>query len=276
MSPAGSANTETGGTLSRFTYGLDAAGNRIEQTTSVGTTYYGYDPLDRLTGACTGGSCVPAGAAPLPCLACVAGTISRPAASVTPNPSDLTTTYTYDPVGNRLTAVNYGGTTTYVYDVADRLTSLTPPGGPAVPYTYDANGNELTAGSATYAYDLAGRMHSATVGATTTTYGWSGDGIRLSASTGAGAATTNFLVDRAFGLPQVALERDGTGTIVSRSAYGLSRLALTAPTFGTLYEHPDPLGSVTDLTSGTGASLAWSEFAPFGSLERARGAGAEA
>ena len=260
------ANTETGGTLSRFTYGLDAVGNRLEQTTNIGTTYYGYDALDRLTGACTGGTCVPGGAAPLPCLACVTGTIGRSAASVTPNPADLNTTYAYDPVGNRLTSVNYQGTTTSAYDTADRLTSMTPPGGSAVPYTYDANGNELTAGSATYTYDFAGRMHSATVGTTTATYAWSGDGIRLSSSTEPGVATTNFLVDRAFGLPQVALERDGTGTIVTRSAYGLSRLALTAPSFGTLFEHPDPLGSVTDLTSASGASLAWSDFAPFGAI----------
>ena len=259
------ANTETGGTLSRFTYGLDAAGNRIEQTTGVGTTYYGYDPLDRLTGACTGGTCVPGGAAPLPCLACVSGALSRPAASVIPNPSDLNTTYTYDPVGNRLTSVNYQGTTTSAYDTADRLTSAAGPGG-TTPYTYDLNGNELTAGSATYTYDLAGRMASATVGTTTTTYTWSGDGIRLSSSTGPGAATTNFLVDRAFALPQVAIERDGSGTIVTRSGYGLSRLALTVPSFGTLYEHPDPLGSVTDLTSASGASLSWSEFAPFGTV----------
>ena len=60
----------------------------------------------------------------------------------------------------------------------------------------------LTAGSTTYAYDLADRLVSATVGTTTVTYAWSGDGIRRSAATGTGAATTNFLVDRAMGKSQ--------------------------------------------------------------------------
>ena len=39
------ANTEISGTLSRFTYAYDAAGNRIELSTSTATTYYAYDAL---------------------------------------------------------------------------------------------------------------------------------------------------------------------------------------------------------------------------------------
>ena len=125
------ANTETSGTLSRFTYGCDAAGNRIELTSSLGTTYYAYDPLNRLTSACTGGSCVPPGGAALACLACVSGTITRPAATVSPNPSDTQTTYAYDPVGNRSAMTSYQGTTTYSYDPADRLTASSGPGATA-------------------------------------------------------------------------------------------------------------------------------------------------
>lgn len=158
------ANTEASGTLSRFTYAYDGAGNRTELTTSVATTYYSYDTLNRLTSACTGGSCVPPGGQPLACLACVSGTIARPAASVSPNPSDTQTTYAYDPVGNRSSMTTYLGTTTYSYDAADRLTASTGPG--ATSYTYDATGNELTAGTATYTYDLANRIVSGTIGAT--------------------------------------------------------------------------------------------------------------
>ncbi|HEX9043447.1 MAG TPA: hypothetical protein VF802_00345, partial [Candidatus Limnocylindrales bacterium] len=113
------ANTESSGTLSRFTYALDAAGNRTELTTSVGTTYYSYDALNRLLASCTGGSCVPPGAQPLACLACTPGAIARPAATTSPNPSDTLTSFTYDPVGNRLTQVTYLGTTSYTYDAAD-------------------------------------------------------------------------------------------------------------------------------------------------------------
>lgn len=260
------ANTEASGTLSRFTSAYDPAGNRTEQTTVVGTTWYAYDSLDRLTSACTGGTCVPTGANPLACLACTSGSIGRPAASISPNPSDTLTTYAYDPVGNRTALTTYLGTTTYAYDAADRLTSSSGPG--ATTYTYDPNGNETSAGSTTYAYDLADRMVSATVGATTQTYSYSGDGIRLSAATGSGTATTNFLVDRAATLPQIALERDGTGVVLRDSLYGAGRIGIETAGVPT-YEHPDPLGSVTDLTSPSGASLAWTEDAAYGAVRSA-------
>ena len=122
---------------------------------------------------------------------------------------------------------SYQGTTTYSYDSADRLTASSGPG--ATAYTYDANGNELSAGATTYTYDLAGRLASATVGSTTETYTYAGDGVRLSAATGPGTATTSFLVDRTLALPSVALERDGTGTIVRRSLYAKSRSGSRMP-----------------------------------------------
>lgn len=261
------ANTESGGTLSRFTYALDAAGNRIEQTTGVGTTYDTYDALNRLTGACTAGACVPTGAAPLPCLACIAGTITRPAATISPDPSDTQTTYVYDPVGNRTSMTSYLGTTSSSYDAADRLTSSTGLG--ATTYAYDANGNQTAAGSTTSSYDLADRLVSATVGTTSATYTWSGDGVRLSAATGAGTATTNFLVDRNLTLPSVAIERDGTGAIVRRSLYGLGRIGIESAAGVPTYEHTDALGSVTDLTAASGTSLAWTEYGPYGAVQSA-------
>ncbi|HEX9044924.1 MAG TPA: RHS repeat-associated core domain-containing protein, partial [Candidatus Limnocylindrales bacterium] len=180
---------------------------------------------------------------------------------------DTLTSFTYDPVGNRLTQVTYLGTTSYTYDAADRLASSTGPG--AMAYRYDANGNELSAGTTTYGYDLADRMVAATVGATTQSYTWSGDGIRLSAATGTGAAATNFLVDRALALPSVALERDGTGALIRREAYGVSRIGLLGPSSVPTYEHTDALGSVTDLANAAGSSLAWTEYAPYGAVRSA-------
>ena len=173
----------------------------------------------------------------------------------------------------RLAMATYLGTTAYAYDPADRLTSVTPPGGSAIAYTYNATGDELAAGSTTYAYDLADRMTSATVGVTSQAYTWSGDGVRLSAATGAGAATTSFLVDRAAALPQVALERDGTGTVLRDEVYGLGRISVVGASGGIAYEHTDALGSVTDLTGSTGVPLAWSEASPYGAI---RSAGAAA
>ena len=78
----------------------------------------------------------------------------------------------------------------------------------------------------TYAYDLVDQLVAATVGTTTETYTYSGDGIRLSAATGSQAArTVRFVVDRTLGQPSVVIERDGANWSPSSrrptiSAYG--------------------------------------------------------
>jgi YD repeat-containing protein len=46
-----------------------------------------------------------------------------------PNQPAVTLSYTYDKNGNRLTAVDPSDTNTSVYDVLNRLTSLTSPAG---------------------------------------------------------------------------------------------------------------------------------------------------
>lgn len=271
------AHTTASDTLSRFSYALDAVGNRTAMTTREGTVTYRYDTLDRLTEACWSQSSCPGGAPaiPLPCLACIGGLVSRPAASISPPPGESYRTYTYDPVGNRLTETSDAGTTTYGYDVADRLTSTTPPGQGAISYTFDANGNQTGAGATTYTYDLADRLKTATVGATTETYSYASDGTRLSAATGAGAnQTTKFLWDRAFGLPQLAIERDGNDALLRSYSYGLDLLSQTAGSNAYLYHH-DGLGAVVDVTSSAGASLGWSEYYPYGPVRQA-GAGAGA
>ncbi|MDQ3690829.1 MAG: DUF6531 domain-containing protein, partial [Chloroflexota bacterium] len=65
-----------------------------------------------------------------------------------------TRSYTYDPVGNRLTA----GATTSAYDRADRMTSA---GSTSI--TVDANGNLTAKGADTFAFDQANRLTTATV-----------------------------------------------------------------------------------------------------------------
>ncbi len=67
--------------------------------------------------------------------------------------------YTYDAVGNRLTEVTQAGSTSYGYDIANRLTSV---GG--VTYTWDNNGNLLSNGASTYTYDHANRLATVTQG----------------------------------------------------------------------------------------------------------------
>ena len=270
------ANVTPTATLSRSTYRLDAVGNRVATTTTRGTQYDTYDALNRLTNACYAASCAGSQTA-VACLACVGSPVATPAATVVPNVADTFTTYTYDAVGNRLTEATYLGTTAYAYDAADHLTTRTPPGGTATTYTYDLEGRQITAGSGTFAYDLAGDMTDISVGTVAQSFVYSGDGVRqwgqLSVN-GTYVDTTSQETDRLGLLPHIAAERDGGGTVVRRYTYGLDLIGEHTATGPTLV-HADGLGSTTDITSPTGASLAWSEYQPFG-VVRTAGASAGA
>jgi RHS repeat-associated protein len=137
-------------------------------------------------------------------------------------------------------------------------------------YTYDANGNELSAGVRTFTYDLANRLKTTTSGTTTTTYSYNGDGVRLQASTGSAAsAKTNFLWDVSHELPQLALERNGNNVLQRRYTYGIGRLrqANGTPSY---YAH-DALGSVAGLLSNSGgAQRSWT-YEPYGSIYTSSG-----
>lgn len=131
-------------------------------------------------------------------------------------------------------------------------------------YSYDQNGNELSAGTRSFAYDLADRLQTTTQSATTTAYSYDGDGVRLQASTGVQASDkTNFLWDVNGGLPQIALERDGANALLRRYLYGMGRISMTTPTV-TSYFHSDGLGSTTNVTSSSGATQWTYGYEPFG------------
>jgi len=166
-------NKQSTNTISRHSYTLDAAGNRTqldEQLPQLGspgqtitsTSGYGYDKLYRLTSAATDG---------------------------------ITTTYGYDPVGNRL-SLSREVTTTYAYDGADRIQQAG-----SVTYTLNANGNLVSRGGDTFGYDQANRLVTATVGITTTVYAYNGDGVRASKTVS--GTTTSYVYDLNRSLPIV-------------------------------------------------------------------------
>ncbi|MEW6095523.1 MAG: RHS repeat domain-containing protein, partial [bacterium] len=99
--------------------------------------------------------------------------ISRLTQATYPNGS--VTTYTYDPVGNRLTMNGIS----YTYDAGDRLLQAG-----ATTYTYDANGNMISkteAGTTTiYTYDYANRLLITQSPNYLITYSYDGYGRRIS------------------------------------------------------------------------------------------------
>jgi RHS repeat-associated protein len=150
--------------------------------------------------------------------------------------------YTYDPVGNRLTRVD-GTTTNYGYDRADRLMTAG-----ALSVTINANGNLTAKGSETFSFDQANRLTSAAVAGTTENYVYDGDGRRFSRQVGASPAT-RYVFDGVGDL--AATMDDGSRKYV----YGLGLAYAVSGSSIEVY-HPDVLGSTRALTDAAGVTVA--------------------
>ncbi len=147
--------------------------------------------------------------------------------------------YAYDLMGNRQSQTVFDGvnttTTTYGYNSAHQVDSITVGTDPAIPLTYDPFGNITDDGMFTYTYDAGNRLVDATDG--TNTYGYDYDGLGNRYEQTINGTTTNYLLDSISGLTNVIGEY-GNGA----STYHLLGL--------------DVIGQV-----GGGASGAWSYFA---------------
>jgi RHS repeat-associated protein/uncharacterized repeat protein (TIGR01451 family) len=220
------AHKRGGTVVDSFTYGLDADGNRTSVTSPAGTESYTLDALNRLTRVVY--------------------------------PGGRTVSYAYDAAGNRSSMTDGPTTTTYAYDDAGRLTSA---GGIAL--TYDAKGQRLSVGGDTFSWDWAGRLTSANVGGTTSTFTYAADGLRASASSG--GSTSSFVWDRAAAVP--TLVSDGGSGYVHAGAMPVARLAGGE----TSYPLTDALGSVRDQTDAAGAVTASASYEVFGSTRLSSG-----
>jgi RHS repeat-associated protein len=103
--------------------------------------------------------------------------------------------FTYTPTGQRASATDARGVTTYSYDLRDRLLDVTHPDGATVEYTYDARGNRtsvaVSSGTTTYAYDALNRPVAVTdPDSGVTTYTYDAAGNRLSVAYPNGTETT--------------------------------------------------------------------------------------
>jgi RHS repeat-associated protein len=193
------------------------------------TLTYGYDHLSRLTSASGG----PSGS----------------------------TTYSYDPTGNRLTRVRNSTSISYAYDRADRISSAG-----AASYTVNANGNLTARGSDSFSYDQANRLTSTTVGSTTASYVYDGAGKRASKTVS--STTASYVYDVNRGLP-VLLEDD-----TRRYVWGLG-LAYMVESGAALVYHTDGLGSVRAVTNSSVGVVQTYDFDEFGVPIMAQGGSAQ-
>ena len=203
-----------GTTIDGATYTMDAAGNRatkIDQRTGV-TASYNYDPIYQLSGVTKGGT--------------------------------VTENYTYDSVGNRLSALNSVG---WTYNSSNQLISTSD-----TSHTYDKNGNMLTktdlAGKTSYTWDFENRLTGVSLPGSNVAFKYDPFGHRIYKSSPAG--THIYLYDGT----DVVETLDGNGSKLALFTMGPGvdqPLALTQAG-STWYFEADELNSITSLTDSTG------------------------
>lgn len=228
-------NSSSSNTLSAYTTVYDEVGNPTTVTrtgSAPSITTYSYDVRDRLVDVCFQTMCASA--------------------------ADPFVRWTYDKVGNRLTEDRPGATTSYAYNALDQITQSGP-----VAYSYDANGNQLSAGADSFAYDVDNRLIASTIAGVSTQYSYDGDGERTGAVTSGSTRRYSWDHNALGGLSQLAIEEDGAGGVLRTYTYGIRRVGMQA-SGGTHYYHYDPLGSVSDVTSSSGASDWTYSYEPFG------------
>jgi len=247
---------------------FDAAGRQTgmrhsKNGTQLQSFAYSYDNSGRRTGVVEGGGDRVTWTYDL------AGKLTREQRSGT-NAYDIT--YAYDPMGNRLTMLTGGVTTTYSYNAGDELT-VANEGGTLTTYSYDANGNttgENAAGSlTTYAWDDENRLKVLTPSSgdpATMTY----DATGLRRTRAVGAATTRFIWDG----QKLIVETDSGGTTQAQFSLNLG-------TYGDLisqrrsstsrWYHFDALGSTDRLTGADGSATDTYIYKAFGPLAASTG-----
>ena len=220
-----------GTTIAKYTYTYDNAGNILNFTENdVNYTLYTYDNLYRLTN------------------------VSYPDGSWA--------AYTYDGIGNRLTLKTSSGTTSYTYDVDNRILTAG-----SVTYKHDENGNLINrtdSGNTTlYEYDYDNQLKKVTLpDSSTVIYQYSADKHRLNKTSTTG--TTLYVYDG----DNILMELDENGDKTAFYAYGpnIDEPILMVISGASYYYHADHLGNIRVLTDSNENVMATYQYDAFGSI----------
>jgi RHS repeat-associated protein len=228
-------------TIDVATYTVDNAGNRTaktDQRTAVGTSY-GYDSIYQLLSATQGAT--------------------------------ATESYTYDPVGNRLSDLTTSG---WSNNASNELTSR-----PGVSYTFDNNGDTTSktdsTGTTNYSWDYENRLTSVTLPGTGGTvsfkYDPAGRRIQKVFIQGSTSTTSNYVYDGKG--PNLIEEADANGNAIARYLYSkaVDEPLAQLRSGTTSYYEADGLGSVTSLSSTAGALAQTYSFDSFGNTTNSTG-----
>jgi len=223
--------------INKADYVYNTVGNRTSLTDRRGVQSFGYDGLDRLTSAT--------------------------------HPLTFDQTFAYDLVGNRTTNAS-------LYNIGNQLTEDTN-----FTYTYDLNGNltrktfKSSGNHTDYTYDAENRLirvdefaaGSSTPGATST-YRYDGLGRRIE-KVGNGI-TRRYIYDG----EDILLEYNETNTLQARytNGPGIDEPIAMQRGGSNFFYHADGLGTVTELTDGSGATAQSYAYDAWGNIIQQTGA----
>jgi RHS repeat-associated protein len=170
--------------------------------------------------------------------------------------------YTYDAAGNRTSTIINGLTTTYTTNNLNQYTAI---GNGSLQYDRNGNLIERKDGSATttYTYDVRDRLTGASAPGDTWSYQYDALG-HLATETHNGQTIHN-LVDDA-GLGDVVAQFDSTGALIAHYTYGYGLVSRVAAGGAKAYYYFDASANAVALTGATGAILNTYRYLPFGSL----------
>ena len=215
-------------TLDGASYTVDNAGNRTSRTPQPSGTAsnYTYDAIYQLTQVVQG--------------------------------ANTTESYTYDPVGNRLSSL---GVSPYNNNVSNELTST-----PTTTYTYDNDGNTLTkvvgSNTTSYSWDFENRLSSVTLPGSGGTVAFKYDPLGRRIYKSSSSTTSIYAYDG----DNLVEETNAAGAVVARYSDGLNidePLAMLRSA-ATSYYNADGLGTVTSLSNAAGSLAQTYTFDSFG------------
>jgi RHS repeat-associated protein len=242
-----------GSTIDGASYTLDAAGNRLSNTNwlAAATSNYGYDSIYELLQATQGANVTehytydPVG-----------NRLSALAASYSVNSSNEMTAeggemYTYDANGNTTSKINSSGATNYTWDFENRLASVTLP---------TISGQPDSGGTVTFKYDPLGRRIYKQSPNATSIFAYDGDNLIETVNSSGGLVahyTQGQGIDEPLAMQRGAItdyyEADGLGSVTSLTAVnGAVAQSYTYDSFGNT---TNSSGSVTNFFRYTAREL---------------------
>jgi RHS repeat-associated protein len=183
--------------------------------------------------------------------------------------ANTTESYTYDPVGNRLSSLNLSP---YVNNTSNELTST-----PNASYTFDYNGNTtskaVSAGTTNYTWDYENRLASVTLpgtgGSITFKYDPLGRRIQKAFTQNSTTTTTNYLYDGSNAIADI----DQNGNVLARytETQNIDEPLAELRSGTTSYYEADGLGSVTSLSGSSGSLANTYTYDSFGNVTASTG-----